>query len=48
MSGLNRFDANERWLPDASHARDLARIYGATEPKREELEELGWPSTVIG
>jgi transcriptional regulator with XRE-family HTH domain len=37
---LNRFEANLWRLPDASHVRDLARIYGATQPERDELEEL--------
>jgi len=37
---LNRFEANQWRLPDASHVRDLARIYGATESERQELEEL--------
>jgi transcriptional regulator with XRE-family HTH domain len=37
---LNRFEANQWRLPDASHVRDLARIYGATEQERAELEEL--------
>jgi len=37
---LNRFEANQWRLPDASHVRDLARIYGATDSERAELEEL--------
>src|SRR5215469_9018264 len=37
---LNRFEANQWRLPDASHVRDLARIYGSTDTEREELEEL--------
>ncbi len=37
---LNRFEANQWRLPDASHVRDLARIYGANETERGELEEL--------
>jgi transcriptional regulator with XRE-family HTH domain len=37
---LNRFEANLWRLPDASHVRDLARIYGATEAESAELEEL--------
>ena len=37
---LNRFEANQWRLPDASHVRDLARIYGASEQERGELEEL--------
>jgi len=37
---LNRFEANQWRLPDASHVRDLARIYGATDAERAELEEL--------
>src|SRR5258708_12156527 len=37
---LNRFEANQWRLPDASHVRDLARIYGATGQERAELEEL--------
>ncbi len=38
---LDRYERNEWRLPDASHVRDLARIYGATDAEREELEELG-------
>ena len=37
---LNRFEANQWRLPDASHIRDLARIYGASDQDRGELEEL--------
>jgi len=37
---LNRFEANQWRLPDASHVRDLARIYGASEQEGAELEEL--------
>jgi len=37
---LNRFEANQWRLPDASHVRDLARIYGADDGEREELEDL--------
>src|ERR1700761_575540 len=37
---LNRFEANQWRLPDASHIRDLARIYGASDSERAELEEL--------
>jgi transcriptional regulator with XRE-family HTH domain len=37
---LNRFEANQWRQPDPSHIRDLARIYGATDEEREELEEL--------
>lgn len=38
---LDRYERNEWRLPDASHIRDLARIYGATETERAELEDLG-------
>ena len=37
---LNRFEANQWRQPDPSHIRDLARIYGATDQEREELEDL--------
>ena len=37
---LNRFEANQWRQPDPSHIRDLARIYGAREREREELEDL--------
>jgi transcriptional regulator with XRE-family HTH domain len=37
---LNRFEANLWRQPDPSHIRDLARIYGATDAERAELEEL--------
>ena len=37
---LNRFEANQWRQPDPSHIRDLARIYGASEDEREELEDL--------
>jgi len=37
---LNRFEANQWRQPDPSHIRDLARIYGASDGEREELEEL--------
>ena len=38
---LDRYERNEWRLPDASHVRDLARIYGASDDERAELEELG-------
>jgi transcriptional regulator with XRE-family HTH domain len=38
---LDRYERNEWRLPDASHVRDLARIYAATEDERAELEDLG-------
>jgi transcriptional regulator with XRE-family HTH domain len=38
---LDRYERNEWRLPDASHVRDLARIYGASEDERAELEDLG-------
>ena len=38
---LDRYERNEWRLPDASHVRDLARIYGAGEDERAELEDLG-------
>jgi transcriptional regulator with XRE-family HTH domain len=38
---LDRYERNEWRLPDASHIRDLARIYGASDSERAELEELG-------
>jgi len=37
---LNRFEANQWRQPDPSHIRDLARIYGASDQEREELEDL--------
>jgi transcriptional regulator with XRE-family HTH domain len=37
---LNRFERNEWRQPDISAIRDLARIYGAGDHEREELEEL--------
>src|ERR1700691_1672623 len=37
---LNRFEANLWRLPVASHVCAVARIYGATEAERAELEEL--------
>jgi transcriptional regulator with XRE-family HTH domain len=38
---LERYERNEWRLPDASHVRDLARIYGASDDERAELEDLG-------
>ena len=38
---LDRYERNEWRLPDPSHVRDLARIYGASDDERAELEELG-------
>jgi transcriptional regulator with XRE-family HTH domain len=38
---LDRYERNEWRLPDASHVRDLARIYGASDDERAELEEMG-------
>jgi transcriptional regulator with XRE-family HTH domain len=38
---LDRYERDEWRLPDASHVRDLARIYGVGEDERSELEELG-------
>jgi transcriptional regulator with XRE-family HTH domain len=38
---LDRYERNEWRLPDASHVRDLARIYGASDDERAELEDLG-------
>lgn len=38
---LDRYERNEWRLPDASHIRDLARIYGADDAERAELEDLG-------
>ena len=38
---LDRYERNEWRLPDASHVRDLARIYGAGDDQRAELEDLG-------
>jgi transcriptional regulator with XRE-family HTH domain len=37
---LNRFEANLWRQPDPSHVRDLARIYGASDAERSELEDL--------
>jgi transcriptional regulator with XRE-family HTH domain len=37
---LNRFEANQWRQPDPSHIRDLARIYGASDQERAELEDL--------
>jgi transcriptional regulator with XRE-family HTH domain len=37
---LNRFEANQWRQPDPSHIRDLARIYGASDQERDELEDL--------
>jgi transcriptional regulator with XRE-family HTH domain len=37
---LNRFEANQWRQPDPSHVRDLARIYGASDQERAELEDL--------
>jgi transcriptional regulator with XRE-family HTH domain len=38
---LDRYERNEWRLPDASHVRDLARIYQASDAERAELEDLG-------
>jgi len=38
---LDRYERNEWRLPDASHVRDLARIYGVGDDERAELEDLG-------
>jgi len=38
---LDRYERNDWRLPDASHVRDLARIYGASDGERAELEDLG-------
>jgi transcriptional regulator with XRE-family HTH domain len=38
---LDRYERNEWRLPDASHVRDLARIYDASDDERTELEDLG-------
>jgi transcriptional regulator with XRE-family HTH domain len=38
---LDRYERNDWRLPDASHVRDLARIYQASDEEREELEDLG-------
>jgi transcriptional regulator with XRE-family HTH domain len=38
---LDRYERNEWRLPDASHVRDLARIYEASDKERAELEDLG-------
>jgi transcriptional regulator with XRE-family HTH domain len=38
---LDRYERNEWRLPDASHVRDLARIYEASDEERAELEDLG-------
>jgi transcriptional regulator with XRE-family HTH domain len=37
---LGRFERNDWRQPDHSHIRDLARIYGASDAERAELEEL--------
>ena len=37
---LNRFESNQWRQPDPSHVRDLARIYGASDEERAELEDL--------
>src|SRR6266516_6074652 len=37
---LNRFEANDWRLPEGSFIRHLARIYGASDEKRAELEDL--------
>jgi hypothetical protein len=37
---LNRFEANLWRQPDPSHVRDLARIYGASNAERADLEDL--------
>jgi transcriptional regulator with XRE-family HTH domain len=39
---LDRYERNEWRLPDASHIRDLARIYDASDEERAELEDLGF------
>jgi hypothetical protein len=38
---LDRYERNEWRLPDASHVRDLARIYSANDAERSEVEDLG-------
>jgi transcriptional regulator with XRE-family HTH domain len=38
---LDRYERNEWRLPDASHVRDLARIYEASEDERAEIDDLG-------
>jgi transcriptional regulator with XRE-family HTH domain len=38
---LDRYERNEWRLPDASHIRDLARIYEASDRERGHLEDLG-------
>lgn len=38
---LDRYERNDWRLPDASHVRDLARIYEASDDERAELEDLG-------
>jgi len=38
---LDRYERNDWRLPDASHVRDLARIYGVSDDERAELEDLG-------
>jgi transcriptional regulator with XRE-family HTH domain len=38
---LDRYERNDWRLPDASHVRDLARIYEASDEERDELEDLG-------
>jgi Domain of unknown function (DUF5753)/Helix-turn-helix domain len=37
---LNRLEANDWRLPEGSFVRDLARIYGASDEKSAELEDL--------
>ncbi len=37
---LDRYERNEWRLPDASHVRDLARIYKVSDSERAELEDL--------
>src|SRR5258708_29237405 len=38
---LDRYERNDWRLPDASHVRDLARIYEVSDEERAELEDLG-------
>ncbi len=38
---LDRYERDEWRLPDASHVRDLARIYEVDDGERAELEDLG-------
>ncbi|HET9894970.1 MAG TPA: helix-turn-helix transcriptional regulator [Streptosporangiaceae bacterium] len=38
---LDRYERDEWRLPDASHVRDLARIYSVGDDERAELEDLG-------